>query len=132
MGGAGLELAHLLGDGDDDLLHDLLRLGVREAGFERGAVNEFPVSVKELAPTVLVVPVLEPAQQAPARGQEFVCIRFHGKRWPGRAARPGVPHGQLFELLHHFNSGVARQGQPTFRATEDIHLKIYTFGKGVF
>ena len=63
-------LAHLFGDGDDGFLHHVVRLGVGQAGFERDGVDQFPVSVEKVLPAFLVVPILEPFDEAGSGGRE--------------------------------------------------------------
>ncbi len=49
---------------NDRLLHDLLGLVLAQAGFKGGGENELPVNAEEFAPSLVVIPILQPAQQA--------------------------------------------------------------------
>jgi hypothetical protein len=69
---------HLVGRRNDSLLHDVLRGRVIQPGLARKLVNQPPVRVEEVAPTVLVVPVLEPAEQTAAGGNEYVFFHWRG------------------------------------------------------
>src|SRR5437867_2761074 len=70
-----IELRHLLRHGDDRLLNYFLRFGVAEAGLERDAVDELPVGIEEVLPALLIVAVLQPPDQAPARLQRRLGSR---------------------------------------------------------
>ena len=74
------EAEHLLGHGDDRLLHDILRLGVVQPGLRGDAVNQLGVGVEELLPTRLVFPVFQPAEQAAAGRNKFVFVHEYGPR----------------------------------------------------
>src|SRR5439155_15119571 len=68
------------GHNNDPLLHDILRLGIVQAGFDRDAVNQPCIPVEELLPARLVVPILESAEQTAASWNEFVVVHEHGPR----------------------------------------------------
>src|SRR5439155_10269905 len=61
------ELRHFLRRRDHHFLHDLLRLGFSQPGFERRGMDEPPIRIEEHAPTLLIAHVLEPGEQALAR-----------------------------------------------------------------
>src|SRR5262249_22003920 len=63
--------------GNDRLLDDVMGFGVREAGLSRDAINQTPVSVEEIMPTLTIFPVFQPAQQAKARRDQIVRFRQH-------------------------------------------------------
>src|SRR6266853_1141021 len=71
---------YLPGDNDDRLLHDILSLGIVQAGFDRDAVNQPCIRVEELLPARLVVPILESGEQTAASRNEFVVVHGHGPR----------------------------------------------------
>ena len=58
LGWVVFELSDAFGDPEDGLLHDVLRFGVRQTRFERDAIDQLPVSIEEIAPACVVVPVL--------------------------------------------------------------------------
>src|SRR6266704_533678 len=72
------EPRYLPGHDNNRLLHDILRLGVGQAGFDGHAIDESAVRVEELLPTFLVVPVLEPAEQTAAGWDEVVVVHECG------------------------------------------------------
>jgi hypothetical protein len=76
-----LEVRHLLGHRDDGILHDILGFGFGKAGATGHAVEHFPVGIEEILPTLLVVPIPEPFQQAGA-GRK-ILVRFAGHRATG-------------------------------------------------
>src|SRR5262249_33845079 len=84
------EARHLLGDRDDRLLYGILGLGVVQPRLESEVIDESPVGVEELAPTVLVVPVFQPAQQAAARWNESVFVHALRQLW--------YPYSEIFGL----------------------------------
>lgn len=65
---AALEAADILHDAKDRLLHDVLRLLMREAALERHIVNQPPIRLEKLLPTFLILKIFDPGQQARARG----------------------------------------------------------------
>src|SRR5438034_5565519 len=71
----GFELPDLLGHGNDRLLHYLLGFRVAQAGLDRNAVDQLPVRIEEILPTLAVVPVLQPADKTPA-GRNQLIRRF--------------------------------------------------------
>src|SRR5207244_13490343 len=119
---------HVLANRHDRLLDDVLGFGVREARFDRHSVNQFPIGVEELAPTLLVVPVLQPFDQGPTRRKQFIRIIlhkriefllsytdtnrpfFHGspmpRRW--RPSLPGLPQGMFGVLKEWKMTGPGR------------------------
>jgi hypothetical protein len=58
---------HLLGDRDHGVLHNLLGLRLAELRLDADGVDQAPVGLEEFAPTVLVLMVLQPEQQALTR-----------------------------------------------------------------
>ncbi len=71
LGGIVSEALDAFGHAEDGFLDDLLRLRMREAALEREAVDELPLGVEEVAPTAVIVPILEPPQQAGARRNQI-------------------------------------------------------------
>src|SRR5206468_9971653 len=59
----GFELPDLLGHRDDGFLDHLLGFGVAKAGFDRHAVDQFPIGIEEILPLLAVVPYLLPADK---------------------------------------------------------------------
>ena len=81
------EVRHLAGDGDDGVLDNVLGLGFTQASAEGDAVNQFPISVEEVLPAFLVVPLLQTAEQRAARWYEFG--RVHLNRRGRKVVRGG-------------------------------------------
>ena len=75
--GIGFELGNFLRDRDDRFLDDLLRLDVRHARFYRHSVNQLPIRVEKIPPTLLVVAILHPAQKAVPRRNEVIRAVIH-------------------------------------------------------
>jgi len=71
-----LEVGHPAGEVNECVLHHVLRLGISEAGFARDVVNEPPVSVEEIAPARLILPITQAPEQTLARGQKCVAAGF--------------------------------------------------------
>src|SRR3954471_3390416 len=71
-----LELRNAASHGNDRFLHRFLRLLVGKTSLKSDAVNELPISVKEILPAVLVLTVLEPAEQALAGWDEFFRLHY--------------------------------------------------------
>src|SRR6266850_4579730 len=67
---------HPPGEINERVLHDILRGGVIEAGMARDVVNEPPVAIEELAPSVLVLAIAQARQKAPARRQQRIGGRL--------------------------------------------------------
>ncbi len=74
------EFPHGLGRGQHRFLDHVFRLGLGQTGFERHAVDEFPVRVEEDAPAFLILPVFQPAQQAASRRDKLFGICIHKGR----------------------------------------------------
>src|SRR6266480_6811899 len=71
------ELTHLFGHREDRFLDDILSFRLRQPGLAGDAINELPIGVKEVLPTGLVLPVLQPLQQALPGGDGIVWMRRH-------------------------------------------------------
>ena len=74
------EFANLARHRDDRLLHDFLRLAVRQPGFDRDVVNQARVGVEKVLPARLIAPVLEPVEQAVPRWNWIEQLSWHKSR----------------------------------------------------
>src|ERR1051326_1353899 len=68
---------HLFGYRKNRFLNYVLRLWVIQAGLHGDSIDQFPIGVKELLPTLLIVPVLQTGQDAAAGGNQFVLVHQH-------------------------------------------------------
>src|SRR5438105_7709410 len=73
-----MKARHLPGHSHDCFLNDVLGIGFTQTAFDRDAVNQLPVSVEEGLPTFLILPILEPRDQAPPSGNECFAFTSHG------------------------------------------------------
>ena len=65
-----LEVGHVLGDREHGLLHDILRFGLGQTALDSDAINELPISIEEILPARLVLPIFEAQDQSrPCRYQ---------------------------------------------------------------
>ena len=69
-----LKLRDAPGHGNDGFLDGFLGLLIGEAGLAGDTIDQLPISMEEILPTFLVFPILEPAQQAVAGGNQFFSI----------------------------------------------------------
>ena len=74
----------MLGHRDKRFLNDILRLGVSEPRLARHTVDELPIDLEKFFPTCVILPVLQPADEAGAGGNEFV-VTFHNFILPSNA-----------------------------------------------
>lgn len=65
------------GHGEDRFLHNILGFLFRQTRFACGAMDQVAINVEKLPPTLLIIPVLDPAQQTFACWDEFIWLRFH-------------------------------------------------------
>src|SRR6266550_6748891 len=72
------ERLHFASDADDGFLHNLLRLRVGQAEFNRRAIDELPVGVEKFLPRGVVVEIAQAFEQALARRHQL-AVRAGGK-----------------------------------------------------
>src|SRR5436190_11968422 len=95
-----LEAGHLFGYGHERLLHGVLRFGIAQAGFAGQAVNQLAIGVEEIPPTLLVIPVLQAAQETPASRDKFVGSVTHVQAVRTRlSSAMFLSYGQILRLI---------------------------------
>src|SRR5262245_3262968 len=75
--GVVLKRGHAFHYRDNGLLDDILGFGISQAGFDCRRIDQLPVRIEKDLPALLVVPILQPAQQRlPSRNQFAGDIHF--------------------------------------------------------
>src|SRR5579862_339234 len=59
-----LEIGDVFGDRYHRFLDHVLRFSLVQTAFDRDAIDEFPVGVEEILPTLLILPILEALDQS--------------------------------------------------------------------
>src|SRR5712692_12088519 len=83
------ELRNGFGDGDKRLLHDILGLRFAQPRLDGHPVNQLPVRVEEIVPTLLIAQVFDSSQQALPGRDELVRVHAHNYGALPRLSQPG-------------------------------------------
>src|SRR2546427_5222585 len=88
------ELRNGFGDGDKRLLHDILGLRFAQPRLDGHPVNQLPVRVEEIVPTLLIAQIFDSSQQALPGRDELVRVHAHNY---GPLPRLSQPAGRFFQ-----------------------------------
>src|SRR6185503_7455484 len=85
------ERLHFVRHADDRFLDGIFGFLVAQAGPNRCAVNELPISIKEFAPTSLIIEVAQPVDERMTSGEELfdIVVRSFFHRDERTIARKG-------------------------------------------
>ena len=73
-----LEFGDVLAHRNDRFLNRVFSLRFAQPGFARHPINQTPVGVEKLLPTLSVIRILQAAEQTASRRQQFVGVLRHG------------------------------------------------------